>query len=71
MMQQPLLIPTLLTHAERHYGDQQIVARRVEKDLHRKTYRDLAQRARRMANALKARGIGFGDRTYTLSAESV
>jgi acyl-CoA synthetase (AMP-forming)/AMP-acid ligase II len=62
MMQQPLLISTLLTHAERHHGDQEIVSRRVEGDLHRQTYSDLGQRARRMANALAAKGICFGDR---------
>src|SRR5262245_405882 len=28
MMQQPLLVSTLLTHAERHHGSQQIVSRR-------------------------------------------
>src|SRR6187399_876004 len=67
MMQQPLLISTLLTHAERHHGDQEIVSRRVEGDLHRQTYGDLAQRARRMANALAANGIGFGDRVATLA----
>jgi fatty-acyl-CoA synthase len=67
MMQQPLLISTLLTHAERNHGDQEIVSRRVEGDLHRQTYRDLGQRARRMANALAARGIGFGDRVGTLA----
>jgi fatty-acyl-CoA synthase len=67
MMQQPLLISTLLTHAERHHGDQEIVSRRVEGDIHRQTYRDLGQRARRMANALAARGIGFGDRVATLA----
>src|SRR5215468_2388574 len=67
MMQQPLLISTLLTHAERHHGEQEIVSRRVEGDLHRQTYRDLGQRARRMANALAARGIKFGDRVATLA----
>src|SRR5688572_1294080 len=67
MMQQPLLISTLLTHAERHHGDQEIVSRRVEGDLHRQTYGDLAQRARRMANALDAQGVGFGDRVATLA----
>src|SRR6187402_3620691 len=67
MMQQPLLISTLLNHAERHHGDQEIVSRRVEGDLHRQTYGDLAQRARRMANALAANGIGFGDRVATLA----
>ena len=29
MMRQPLLISSLLTHAERHHGAQQIVSRRV------------------------------------------
>src|SRR5262245_32778598 len=67
MMQQPLLISSLLTFAERNHGDQEIVSRRVEGDLHRQTYRDLGQRARRMANALAARGIGFGDRVGTLA----
>ena len=67
MMQQPLLISSLLTHAERHHGEQEIVSRRVEGDLHRQTYRQLGQRARRMANALAARGIGFGARVATLA----
>jgi fatty-acyl-CoA synthase len=67
MMQQPLLISTLLTHAERHHGEQQIVSRRVEGDVHRQTYRQLGQRARRMANALAARGMQFGDRVATLA----
>jgi fatty-acyl-CoA synthase len=67
MMQQPLLISSLLTHAERHHGEREIVSRRVEGDVHRTTYRELAQRARRMANALAARGIGRGDRVATLA----
>ncbi|MEP6721578.1 MAG: 3-(methylthio)propionyl-CoA ligase [Variovorax sp.] len=67
MMNQPLLISSLLTHAERHHGEQQIVSRRVEGDMHRYTYRDLAERARRLANALAARGIAHGDRVATLA----
>ena len=67
MMQQPLLISSLLTHAERHHGEQQIVSRRVEGDIHRYTYRELAARARRVANALAQRGIGFGDRVASLA----
>ena len=45
MMQQPLLISSLLTHAERHHGEQEIVSRRVEGDIHRYTYRELGPRA--------------------------
>ncbi|HTT09893.1 MAG TPA: 3-(methylthio)propionyl-CoA ligase [Burkholderiaceae bacterium] len=67
MMQQPLLISTLLTHAERHHADREVVSRRVEGDIHRYTYRDLAQRARKMANALAARKIQAGDRIATLA----
>src|SRR4051812_43986267 len=67
MMQQPLLISSLLTHAERHHGDQQIVSRRVEGDIHRYTYRELAERSRRMANAVAALRVKFGDRVATLA----
>jgi acyl-CoA synthetase (AMP-forming)/AMP-acid ligase II len=67
MMQQPLLISSLLTHAERHHGEQQIVSRRVEGDVHRMTYRDLAERSRRMANAVAALGVSTGDRVATLA----
>jgi fatty-acyl-CoA synthase len=67
MMQQPLLISTLLTHAERHHGEQEVVSRRVEGDIHRTTYRELAARSRRMANAIAALDVKFGDRVATLA----
>ena len=67
MMQLPLLISSLLRHAERHHGDQEVVSRRVEGDLHRETFRELAERSRRMANALAGLGVGFGDRVATLA----
>src|SRR6188508_1517748 len=67
MMQQPLLISSLLTHAERHHGEREVVSRRVEGDLHRTTYREIARRSRRMANALAAQGSKFGDRVATLA----
>ncbi len=67
MMQQPLLISSLLTHAERHHGDQLVVSRRVEGDIHRYTYRELAARSRRMAKALAALGVKHGDRVGTIA----
>ncbi len=67
MMQQPLLISSLLVHAERHHGDQVVVSRRVEGDIHRETYRELAVRARRMAKALIALGVKDGERVATLA----
>jgi 3-(methylthio)propionyl---CoA ligase len=67
MQQQPLLISNLLVHAERHHGEQEIVSRRVEGDIHRTTYRELAARARRMAKALAALGVADSDRVATLA----
>jgi 3-(methylthio)propionyl---CoA ligase len=67
MMQQPLLISSLLMHAERHHGDQEVVSRRVEGDIHRCTYRDLAARSRRMAKAIAALGAQPGQRVATLA----
>ncbi|WP_233859446.1 3-(methylthio)propionyl-CoA ligase [Paraburkholderia sp. HD33-4] len=67
MMQQPLLVASLLTHAERHHGEQKIVSRRVEGDVHRYTYRQLAKRTRRMANALGTLGVKPGERVGTLA----
>jgi fatty-acyl-CoA synthase len=67
MMQQPLLISSLLVHAERHHGEQQIVSRRVEGDIHRCTFKDLAARSRRLANALAALDIQHGERIATLA----
>ena len=67
MMQRPLLISNLLVHAERHHGKQQVVSRRIEGDVHRQSYSQLAERSRRMANALAVRGVKFGDRVATLA----
>jgi fatty-acyl-CoA synthase len=67
MMQQPLLISNLIVHAERHHAGREVVSRRVEGDIHRSTYKELASRSRRMAKALAALGVGFGDRVATLA----
>ncbi|SAL03160.1 long-chain-fatty-acid--CoA ligase [Caballeronia calidae] len=67
MMSQPLLISALLNHAERHHGKREIVSRRVEGDIHRYTFRDLAARARRLAKALNELGVKPGERVGTLA----
>ena len=67
MQSQPLLISDLIVFAERHHGDAEIVSRRVEGDIHRYTYKDSAQRARRVANALDGLGLAFSDRVATLA----
>lgn len=67
MQSQPLLISSLIASAARHHGDTEIVSRRVEGDIHRYTYRDLCARAKRLANALDAMGLQFGDRVASLA----
>jgi len=67
VMRQPLLISSLLRHAERHHGELEIVSRRVEGGIHCYTYRELAARARKMAKALLALGMAPGDRVATLA----
>lgn len=67
MQNQPLLISSLITHAERHHGDGEIVSRRVEGDIHRYQWRDVARRARQVANALDGMQLLFSDRIATLA----
>ena len=67
MQDQPLLISSLIEFAERHHGDGEIVSRRVEGDIHRYTWADVARRSRRVANALDGEGMAFCDRVATLA----
>jgi acyl-CoA synthetase (AMP-forming)/AMP-acid ligase II len=67
MMQMPLMISSLLTHAARHAGDTEIVSKRVEGDIHRYTYRDAELRARQLAQAFARLGCEAGDRVATLA----
>ena len=67
MMSEPLLISSIIEFAARHYGNSEIVSRRVEGDLHRYTYRECHQRSRRLANALRALGVAMGERVATLA----
>ena len=67
MQSQPLLISNLIVHADRHHHSTEIVSRRVEGDIHRTTWGQVAARARRVANALDSLHLSFGDRVGTLA----
>jgi fatty-acyl-CoA synthase len=67
MQNQPLLISSLITHAERHHADGEIVSRRVEGDIHRYNWRDVARRSRQVAGALDRMKLLFSDRVATLA----
>jgi len=67
MQSQPLLISNLIEFADRHHADGEIVSRRVEGDIHRYTWGDVAKRSRQVANALDALKLGFSSRVATLA----
>lgn len=67
MQSQQLLISSLIDFAERHHGEGEVVSRRVEGDIHRYTYKDVAQRSRKVANALDTMNLAFSDRVATLA----
>ena len=67
MQSQPLLISSLIDFAERHHGTGEIVSRRVEGDIHRYTWADVARRSRQVAGALDGMKLPFSDRVATLA----
>ncbi len=67
MMNTPLLISSLIRHADRFHGATEIVSRTVEGPIHRYTYREAHLRARKIAQALTRLGIKQGDRVGTLA----
>ncbi|MBC7705231.1 MAG: fatty-acid--CoA ligase [Rhodoferax sp.] len=67
MQNQPLMISSLIEFADRHHGEGEIVSRRVEGDIHRYTYKQVAARSRQVANALDSLNLAFSDRVATLA----
>ncbi|TNF60665.1 MAG: fatty-acid--CoA ligase [Burkholderiales bacterium] len=67
MQSQPLLISNLIVHADRHHHDTEIVSRRVEGDIHRTTWGQVARRSRQVAQALDSLKLGFAERVGTLA----
>ncbi len=56
MMDVPLLASSLISHAARHFGDTEIVSRRIEGDIHRYTWRDCKQRAKQLSQVRGCNG---------------
>lgn len=68
MMQQPLLISSLIEHAILSHPQAEIVSRQVEGGIFRYTYGQAAARSKQLANALTQKlGIKIGDRVGTLA----
>ena len=67
MMDSELLISSILEHADRNFGDREIVSVTADNPLHRYTYSDCFRRTRQLANALGKMGLEQGDRVATLA----
>jgi len=70
MQDWPLLVHKIIDHAAQYHGDREVVSRSVEGPLHRTNYREIAIRARKVAEALDRLGIKPGDRVATLAWNS-
>ncbi|MBV9466995.1 MAG: long-chain fatty acid--CoA ligase [Solirubrobacterales bacterium] len=62
----PLSLTKVVERAERISGGRSVVSRRPDGSIHRTTFGECAQRARRLGSALVDLGIGDGDRVATL-----
>lgn len=67
MMNMPLMVSSLIEHADRFHGDTEIVSRLTEGGVHRYTYTAAHRRSRQLARALQALGVEMGDRIGTLA----
>jgi fatty-acyl-CoA synthase len=67
MMDAPLLVSSVLEHAARVHGTTEIVARTPEGGIHRTTYAEAHERAKRLAQALAALGVKPSDRVGSLA----
>ncbi len=66
MQSHPLLISSVLTHAARHHGATEIVARTSDGAIHRTTWAGIERQARRLVRALQTLGVEAGERVATL-----
>jgi acyl-CoA synthetase (AMP-forming)/AMP-acid ligase II len=67
MQDKPLLISSLLEHAERFHPEAEIISRTVEGPVHRTNWRQLGERSRRLAAVLASQGVGKGTMVATLA----
>jgi 3-(methylthio)propionyl---CoA ligase len=67
MMNRPLLVSSILEHAELQWGRSPIVSRETHGEIFRYTYADCARRVRQLANAIAALGITPGGAIGTIA----
>ncbi|MBE91263.1 MAG: long-chain fatty acid--CoA ligase [Rhodospirillaceae bacterium] len=66
IMNYPLTLPTILEHAGRLHGAQEIVSRMPDKSVHRYRFSEFYNRTKKLADGLIKAGLKSGDRVGTL-----
>ena len=61
MMDTPLLLSEMLRFAADCHGEVEVVGRDIDDRIHRYTYFDAHERAKRLAQAMRRLGVGMGD----------
>ncbi len=67
MQNRPLLISSVIEHANTNHPHGEIVSRTIEGPIHRCTYSDIDRRSKQLAKALVALKVKPGDRVATLA----
>jgi len=67
MMDQQLLISSIIDHAARYHGDTEIVSVNTDGTQHRTNYATVQSRAKKLASALMKRGMERADRIATIA----
>ncbi|MEZ5922838.1 MAG: long-chain-fatty-acid--CoA ligase [Hyphomicrobiaceae bacterium] len=67
MMEQPLLISDIIRFAAEIHPESEVISASVEGGVHRYSYAESLARISQLAHALRAEGIGPGDRVATLA----
>jgi len=70
MQDWPLVVSTVIDHAEREHGEREVVTRGVEGPIRTTTWGAIAKRSRQVAKALSAEGVKKGDRIATMAWNS-
>jgi fatty-acyl-CoA synthase len=70
MQDWPMTLDKIIDHAATNFPRREIVTRSVEGPIVRTNYAEIHARAKQVTNALKASGIGLGDRVGTLAWNS-
>ena len=67
MMFQPLLISSMIEHAERYHADTAIISKNTDTSITQTTWGEVAHNAKRFAQALSALGLTQGQRVATIA----